>query len=164
MTWRAMTEADLDAVVSIADVVHPGFPERPDVLAEKRALYPAGALMAEVDGQVAGYALAHPWTLTAPPALDTLLGGVPEAPDCLYLHDAALLPLARGRGLARALIDRLAAVAAREGLGQLALIAVNGSVPTWTTLGFTPPQERGEALEVKLASYGAEAAFMVRRV
>lgn len=164
MTWRAMTKADLDAVVSIADVVHPGFPERPDVLAEKRALYPGGALMAEVDGQVAGYALAHPWTLAAPPALDTFLGGVPEAPDCLYLHDAALLPLARGRGLARALIDRLAAAAAREGLGQLALIAVNGSVPTWTALGFTPPQERGQALEAKLASYGAEAAFMVRRV
>ena len=60
--WRLLTEADMVTVVSIATSVHPGFPERPEVLDEKRALYPVGALAAVDEGdRLIGYALAHPY-------------------------------------------------------------------------------------------------------
>lgn len=164
MSWRPMTGADLPTVVAIAAAVHPGFPERPEVLAEKRALCPAGALVAEGDGQAVGYALAHPWTAATPPPLDTFLERLPERPDCLYLHDVALLPAARGRGLARAVVGHWVTVATRAGLPRLTLIAVNGSAPAWRALGFTASTEGGAARAAKLASYGPEAVYMERAV
>jgi GNAT superfamily N-acetyltransferase len=50
MEWRNMRPADLAMVVRIAEVVHPGFPERPEVLAERLALCPGGCLVLEAPG------------------------------------------------------------------------------------------------------------------
>jgi len=160
--WRPLVAADLPAVVSVAAVVHPGFPERPEVLDEKRALYPAGAWAAvDAGGRLVGYALAHAGRLGHVPALNALMGTLPAPADCLYLHDVALLPEARGRGLARAVLALWEAQAARQGLGHLALTAVNGSAPTWAALGFQT-QGAGAALARKLASYGPDALYMVK--
>lgn len=160
MRWRAMQASDLAAVVAIAAAVHPGFPERPEVLDERRQVFPKGAFLAEdAAGEPVGYALAHPWRLSVPPALDSFLGALPEDADCLYLHDVALLPVARGQGLARALVAKLEARAG--GLGRLALTAVNASADRWCRLGFAPTPA-GPVLAAKLASYGPGAVFMVK--
>lgn len=68
---------------------------------------PVKARLAEVDGQVMGFAihLHHPstWVLTE---------------DC-YLEDLFVAPEARGKGLGRALIDDLIALARAKGWGRV---------------------------------------------
>ena len=157
-----MTPADLGAIVRIASAAHPGLDERPEVFAEKLRLYPQGCLALAIGGAVAGYAFSHPWTLGDAPALDALLGALPPAQDCLYLHDLALSPEARGHGAAAAAIDRLTALAAAEGLPAMALVAVRGTHTFWARAGFVEtPLPR---LAAKLAAYGADARPMTKRL
>ena len=149
--WRPMRPDDLPIVERIADVVHPDFFERPDVLAERLALFPDGGFCA--DG---GYAIAHPSRLGASPALDTKLGALPEGADVLHIHDIALLPAAQGKGLGTACVALLRTVAVRHGLARLGLVAVHGTAPYWARFGFAPaPAGAG------VSTYGAEARYMV---
>lgn len=152
-----MRPADLDAVAAIAAVVHPGYPERPQVFADRLTLFPAGCLMAEEDGRPLGYCLSHPGIIGQPPALDTVLGALPRAADCLYLHDVALLPEARSRHLGAALAGLLEDVARAQGFDRVALTAVNNSDGFWQRLGY------GAQPCAKLASYG-DATYRVKRL
>lgn len=143
-----MRAEDLAIVAAIAEVVHVDYPEDPAVFADRLALFPSGCLMAEEDGQPLGYCIAHPGTIGAPPPLDTVLGALPPAADCLYIHDVALLPQARGRHLGIALARRLEDVARAHGFDRMALTAVNNSDGFWAGLGYVPQPC------AKLASYG----------
>ncbi|MGH6736639.1 MAG: GNAT family N-acetyltransferase [Methyloceanibacter sp.] len=160
--WRAMGMSDLAAVEAIAAAVHPTLPERPDVFAEKLTLFPQGCFALAGDGAVVGYAFAHPWRQGGVPKLDALLGGLPEDADCLFLHDVAVLPQARGQGASGALVALLVALAGARGLRALALAAVYGTGRHWARAGFTPAG--GESIAAQLAPYGAGAQYMVRRL
>ncbi|MDC7784204.1 GNAT family N-acetyltransferase [Rhodoplanes tepidamans] len=162
--WRPMVDGDLAAVLAVAAVVHPDLPEDRAVFAERRRLAPEGChVLADpatpAPGGLAGYVVSHPWA-GAPPALDTLLGGLPERPTTWYLHDLALLPAARGGGAGATIVDRLAAHARAAGFTTLSLVAVGGSPGFWMRQGFSAVDD--PALAEKLASYGAAARFMVR--
>lgn len=163
-TWRPMRAEDLAAVSAIGAAVHAAYPEEDAVFEERLALFPEGCRIALLGGAVAGYAIAHPGLLFHPPALDTLLGALPVAADCLYLHDVALLPRARGLGFGDALVADLGALATRTALPALALVAVGGTVPYWRRQGFEVAHDGGAGLAAKLASYGGEAAYMIRRL
>ncbi|MBU0725190.1 MAG: GNAT family N-acetyltransferase [Alphaproteobacteria bacterium] len=158
-----MARSDLPAVLAVAEIVHPLYPESPAVAIERLALYPAGCLVAERGGGLLGYAVSHPGVLGRPPALDVLLGTLPGEADCLYLHDIALLPEAHGKGHGKALVARLAALARKEGFARLALTAVNNSAGYWARHGFQP-YAGDAALAAKLASYGEDALYLVRPV
>ena len=147
-----MTPADLAAVDRIGEVVHPDFPERPAVFAERLALFPDGCWVTE-----GGYAIAHPVRLGEPPALDALLGALSDGADTLHIHDVALLPAMQGRGLGGALLRALVSVAARHRLAWLSLVAVHGTAPYWARSSF-----RDAPASAAVASYGAEARYMVR--
>jgi GNAT superfamily N-acetyltransferase len=132
-----MMAVDLASVGQIAEIVHPAYPESEDVPAERLALFPAGCLIAEgAPGEVLGYAVSHPGQLGRPPALDSRLGELPSDADCLYLHDVALLPEARGLGLGESLVDLLRALGIRFGFKVIALTAVNRSTSYWRSRGF----------------------------
>lgn len=166
--WRAMVTADLDRVMAIAEVVHPDYPEDRAVFAERLALYPYGCAMAEIDGAEAdetciGYIVMHPGRLGVPPPLDSPLGALPEVPDCLYLHDVALLPAARGLGLGVAALKRMNALAARQGFRWLALTSTPGARAFWDAQGFLP-HDGGAGLAAKLASYGGGMTYMTKPV
>jgi ribosomal protein S18 acetylase RimI-like enzyme len=162
LTWRGMLSQDLSRVQAIAAVVHPAYPESPQVFAERLALCPAGCLVLQDGrGELVGYAVSHPWHQAQPPALDSLLGALPPAASTCYLHDIALMPEARGRGAPSRLLALLLAQARAAGLDEVSLVAVNGSRAYWQSQGF-------EALEVpalaaKLRSYDADACLMRRR-
>ena len=113
--------------------------------------------MAVSDGRPLGYCIAHPGTLGEPPPLDTLMAALPARPNCLYLHDLALLPEARGCRLGAALVARLEALARTHGFDRIALTAVNQSDGFWEGLGFAPLD--CAALE----SYGA-ATYRVKEL
>lgn len=162
VVWRAMTGADLDAVFAIANVVHPGFFEAAEVLAEKFALYPVGCRLLEVAGQASGYVLSHPWRLGALPELNALLGAIPAGADSFYIHDLALLPQARGAGAAGAIIAELTAQARGEGFATMSLVAVNNSLAFWTGQGFVA-EDRPDLAD-KLAGYEEAARYMVKKL
>ncbi|MBB3265520.1 GNAT superfamily N-acetyltransferase [Azospirillum sp. OGB3] len=167
--WRAMELADLDRVMAIAEVVHPDYPEDRAVFAERLALYPEGCAMAEIDGgaeadgSCIGYIVMHPGRLGVPPPLDSPLGALPDSPDCLYLHDVALLPAARGLGLGAAALERMNALAARRGFRWLALTSTPGARAFWDAQGFRP-HDGGAGLAAKLASYGGGMTYMTKPV
>ena len=152
-----MREADLPAVSAIAAAVHPGYPESDAVFAERLRLAPETCLLLEVAGEAAGYVLAHPWYRGRPPALDTLIGALPAAPEALYLHDIALLPAARGTGAGKEAVRRIAACAG--GL-PLALVAVGGASGFWEGQGFR--RARDGAFDALPPGYGPDALYMER--
>lgn len=153
--WRPMNADDLDQVDRVANIVHVNYPEDPAVFANRLALFAPGCLMAEEDGQVLGYCIAHPGTIGDPPPLDTVLDALPPGADCLYIHDVALLPAARGRHLGVALARLMEDVARAHGFGRIGLTAVNNSDGFWGALGYEPrPCDR-------LASYG-DATYRVK--
>ena len=158
--WRAMRRADLPVVTALADRIHVDHPEKPAIFAERLDLFPAGCCVLEQGAAVIGYAIAHPGRLGAPPPLDTLLVSLPEAADCLYLHDIALAPEAARQGHGAELVARMIELAAHQRLAAIALVAVRGSAPFWQRYGFRPSD--APAFRAKLASYGEDAAYMVR--
>jgi ribosomal protein S18 acetylase RimI-like enzyme len=155
-TWRPMTEADLPAVQAMADRLHPHHPESPAVFAERLALAPAGCLVLAAGARLLGYAVTHPWTGTAPPPLDALLGALPAQPGAWHIHDIALDPAARGGGHALAV---LRALLTASPLRRATLVAIPGTDEYWMRQGFRDvPTDDAAAL----ASYGAGARFMER--
>jgi len=157
--WRPMRAADLPAVAALADAIHAEHPEDAAVFAERLALHPAGCLVLGDEGGIRGYAIAHPWTAAAPPALDTLRGRLPTRPDAFHLHDIALDLSARGRGHAAAVLAALLGHATVLGLPRLTLVAVAGTAGYWQRQGFRPiPSRAPGALE----SYGPGSTFMAR--
>jgi GNAT superfamily N-acetyltransferase len=124
------------------------------------ALSPAGSFVL-VDGtEVVGYALSHPWRLSEIPPLDTLIGALPPATDCLFVHDIALAPRIRGRGLGAEVMGRLEKLARARGLHAMAIVSVYGTHPLWQRLGFEI--RRGADIERQLGSYGLDARYMVK--
>ncbi|KQT52372.1 hypothetical protein ASG43_20175 [Aureimonas sp. Leaf454] len=160
--WRPLRAEDLPGLDALADLVHPTFFERPEVLAERLALFPEGCLalpgLAGVS-RLSGYILSHPARLGSPPPLDTLLGRLDPQADALYLHDIALGPECRGRGLAAEAIGRVLSIGARYPATML--ISVYGTAPFWRRFGFR--DETDTANPDKLAPYGSGARYMVRR-
>ncbi len=162
VAWRALTGYDFRAVFDIANRVHPDFFEAEAVLAEKFELYRNGCYLLEVSEKPAGYVLSHPWKRGDLPALNTLLGTIPDDADSYYIHDLALLPLTRGLGAARQIVNALTKHARAMGYGTMSLVAVNGSLPFWEKQGFAV-EERPELSE-KLAAYEDAAHYMVKAV
>lgn len=156
--WIPLEPGDIAAVCAIAARLHPELPERPEVLAEKRRLFPEGCRKLMAGADMLGYGLAHPWRLNAAPKLDSFLEKLPAAPGCLYLHDVGILPEARGRRAAGAYVAYLEELARRLGLGHLALVSVYGTVPLWEKLGF----KTVSAGAPPLPSYGPTAAYMLK--
>ena len=161
LRWRAMAAADLPAVVDLANALFPDHYEAPERFAERLHVAPdLCRVLASADaGAIRGYRVAYPWPLGRIPPLDRPLSEAWKAGDALYLHDLGLHPEAAGLGHARAAVADLVA---RAGDRAIALVAVNRSVAFWTALGFRD-EPTGAALADKLAGYGPDARYMVRR-
>ena len=159
--WRGMTGFDMPSVERIAAAVHPGLFEDIEVLSERQALYHDGAYVLEVGERIAGYVLSHPWRYGDAPTLNTMIGQLPDTPDTYYIHDIAVLPLARKIGAASQIVDGLFKHARASGFTSVSLIAVNGSEPFWSRFGFAVEDVGG--LKQKLLSYDTDARYMVRR-
>lgn len=162
-----MAAADLPPVRTIAEKVHPAFPEDAEVFAERLRLYAAGCLVFRHGAAIAGYAISHPWRAMDPPALNSRLGMLPRRPETYYIHDIALLPELRGTGAAAMAVAWMLAQAGREKLATASLVAVNGSVGFWGRHGFRKTaldKIRDATLARKLSGYSSAAVFMVRQL
>lgn len=156
-----MTAEDLDAVAALALVAFPDHYEGRECFANRLALNPSGCfVLADAAGPAAGYLVAYPWRAGEAPALNTIVGALPEEADLIYLHDLALHPRVRGQGWSRPAVERLADDARAAGWPALALVAVNDAEPFWARHGFAV--EESPAMTRKLAGYGPGARYMVR--
>lgn len=160
--WQAMTSDDIAEADEIAAAIHTDLPERTEVFYEKIRLFPDGARKLVVEGQMQGYAIAHPWKLHAIPPLDTFLECIPHDADCLYAHDIAIRPKARGRKASAAYIQYLKGVARTRDLKSIACVSVYGTYTWWERLGFHIVNDN--ALHEKLSSYGDSARYMIAAV
>lgn len=161
MKWRRAVLADVDAIEAIAGVIHVQLPESHDVIAEKVRLFPEGCFVLEDAGQIVGYCLSHPWHVGSPPALNKQLGQLPERPDCIFIHDIAVLAHARGRGAGGELLSRLLAIARQMNIPTLALVSVYDTYPFWQRFGFEVTEDA--TIADKLIAYGESARYMTRR-
>ncbi|WP_342636830.1 GNAT family N-acetyltransferase [Enterovirga rhinocerotis] len=132
------------------------------VLAEKAGLCPEACRKLVRGEEMIGYALAHPWRLFDIPRLDSYLLALPPDPDCLYLHDIAVLPEGRGSGAAGRYVDHLRATARSRGLASLACVSVYGTSRLWRAFGFEIIVD--PRLEAALRGYDESATYMVARV
>jgi GNAT superfamily N-acetyltransferase len=160
--WRSTTENDLDAIEKIANAVHPDLSERLEVFAEKLTLFPEGCFALVQKDAVLGYAYVHPWRLNDIPKLDEFLRYLPLHPECLLVHDVAVLQQARGQGASGTLIELISKLAKKRDISYLALVSVYNSHLHWTRFGF---QHVGnDIIADKLKSYGETARYMVCRL
>lgn len=161
LNWHAMTESHLDGVVEVARLSFPDHPEERACFSNRLELHPQGCfVLGDKDGGVLGYMVAYPWTRGSAPALNALIPALPGDADLIYLHDLALHPDARGGGYTRPVVEQLADQARAAGWPALALVAVNDAAAYWGRLGFV--EESPPGMVEKLASYGADARYMVR--
>lgn len=158
--WRALTTLDLPSVEAIAAVVHPDFPEDPEIFAERQRLYPDGTRLLELAGVPSGYIISHPWHFKSLPALNSRLGAIPPDASTYYLHDLALLNKARGTGAAAMIVGEIIDHARAAGFPNLSLVAVSGSHHFWHKHGFRVVKV--PELAETLASYELTARFMVK--
>jgi GNAT superfamily N-acetyltransferase len=96
------------------------------------------------------------------PPLHAAHWSAPERPDWLYLHDMAVSPAERGTGAAQALLAQAFEWARQRQLPETGLIAVQGSVPFWSKLGFQLLEDPARVGPAKLATFGPDARFMRR--
>jgi len=160
--WRLTTTIDLADIQKIANVIHPDLSETPEIFAEKLRLFPEGCFVLVENGAVLGYAFVHPWRLNDVPKLDASLLALPHNPECILIHDVAVLPEGRGKGASESLVHRTLRLAKKHNVRVLALVSVYGSHLHWLRLGFELAAV--EDLASKLASYGETARYMVRRL
>jgi GNAT superfamily N-acetyltransferase len=161
--WRMMAPADLPAVHALSMRVHPDYPERAEVLAEKLALFPSGCFALAGAKGIAGYCFTHPWTRGAVPALDTLIGALPERPDTYFIHDLTIDASLRGSGLGRAVVPLLFNAARTAAMSRLTLVAVNDRWPFWQAAGFVRVTDPAMQ-EMVRGKYGPHAVLMEREI
>ena len=159
--WRAATPDDIAHINRIEAEVHSFAPERPAVWLERMNLFPDGIRMLARDGEILGYGACHPWRLGEVPALDTLMGELPSEPDCLHIHDVALLPEARRRGFGGAFVRHGLRLACAQAVAHLALVSVYGTTTVWGRCGFKLSTSHSAQ---SMQAYGETARYMVADV
>ncbi|GLS03277.1 hypothetical protein GCM10007860_04200 [Chitiniphilus shinanonensis] len=159
MQLRLLQESDLDAVMAIQAQCYPeAWLESRAVFARKLTVSPESNWVAEDREGVVGYLFTHPWRGARLPELDTALQALPHDADQHFLHDLAVHPRGRGRGVAARLVLHALAWGVARGLREARLIAVLGADRFWHDFGFTPLAVAHD----QLAGYGEQARAMGR--
>ena len=161
-SWRELSVNNIKSLARVADKIHPDLPESDEVFAERVKLFPEGCLgLVEGKGnELCGYVISHPIRRLQPPALNSLLWKIASDANQYYIHDLAILPKLRGRGLAQECITKLFAIAKRY--PTTCLISVYGTEQFWSHFGFVPVQI-DDVLEKKLLDYGDDATYLERK-
>jgi GNAT superfamily N-acetyltransferase len=159
LEWRLAKTTDLADIQRIGDAIHVELPERLEVFQEKLTLFPQGCFVLTKNGDVVGYSLSHPWLLRSIPPINQFLDRLPASPECILIHDVAVLPKARGQGSTAVLVKSVVQLAKTCGISHLALVSVYNTRAFWARFGFEEISD--VAIARKLAQYGA-ARYMVR--
>ncbi len=156
MQLRSITSEDWAAILLIQEECYPEIePESLQTLQSKWLVSPKSCFVIEVEGQVVGYCLAHPWSLGNPPSLEQVITTDKQA-NTLYLHDIALSAKAQGRGAGQTALKKLIEQAHQCSHDSVSLVAVLGASSYWHKQGFVE-----HTINKSLAGYPADACYMV---
>ena len=159
---RLMQIADLSAVVRLQDHCYADeFYESPQVVAKRLMLYPQSCWLACYQDKVWGYLFSYPSRLGQINPLGAEFGQYEQA-NCLYLHDMAVSPDARGQGVATALLQQALTYASTLGLPYAALVAVQNSAAFWQQQQFSAVDSLSVPASLALTSYGEDAIYLAR--
>lgn len=160
---RPLQPEDLPAALAIQEASYPPFLRESAAAFLSRLEIAASCCLAAMrDGALVGYLLAHGWPRQSPPKVGAVLPRH-AASDVLFIHDLAVSAAGRGASTGRRLIAQAFGTAARRGLATAELIAVEGAADYWRALGFEEAACSPD-LTAKLATYGAAARWMTRRI
>lgn len=142
MTFRHLTRDDVAALHRLeAESYLPSLHESDEAFVRLIELFPEGAFgFFDAEGLCA-YAFGVPLKAGSTLELRTPLDRIPDEPDTFYIHDVAVAERCRGRGIGRALAERLLALAAERGFTRCDLVSVQGSAPFWEAFGFRRDRE-----------------------
>lgn len=162
LVLRLMRKADLSAALELQSQSYPEFlVESEEAFASRLDVAAPYCLVAELDGTLVGYLLAHGWPRQSPPAVGQLLSRT-AASEVLFIHDLSVGSAGRGLGIGRRLVEKAFEIAARDKLRTAELIAVEGAASYWKSLGFAQVAT-APALAKAVAKYGPAARWMERR-
>lgn len=154
------TDYDLDAILAIQDLCyHEIEPESAESMVSKIHISPDTCFVAKDKQEIKGYLLSIPATLGNPPQLHSDTQILDHNPNCLYLHDLAIHPNARGLGVGKLLFNHFAQIAYQKQFQHASLISIQNSVPFWKQYGFLPISP-DQFLQKKLKTYGENATYM----
>ena len=131
--WRPMTVEDIPKVYMISLFLHSLY-ENSEIFQERMSLSPGSYVLEE--NEVVGYLISHPYLRDKSPPLNTLIHEIPTSADTWYIHDLAILPEFRGRGMVRPILEEVKALALSHGIHELSLVSVYGTEVFWTKMGF----------------------------
>ena len=134
-----------------------------DTIQRLAELAPTTCLIAVSGSEFLGYLIAHPWIAEDLPPLNVMLPGLPESARTLFIHDLALAPEARGRGIAPALVRAGLARGRELGLTDASLLAIQNSSGFWQKQGFMPRPDLADTVRTTLHQFlQTEFVFMTR--
>ncbi|MDI2091584.1 GNAT family N-acetyltransferase [Commensalibacter oyaizuii] len=155
---------DLEAILQIQDSCYFEIePESKEAMASKIITSPDTCFIAKDQHSIKGYLLALPSILGKPPQLHMETQELETNPNCLYLHDMAIDPSARGLGISKLLFQKFINTAHQKRLHHACLISIQNSVSFWQQYGFAVV-EPDTYLQSKLESYGDNAVYMECRL
>lgn len=140
---RPMRSDDLGAVFRIQCEAYPeGCHESIPALASRLVAAPDFCFVAEFQGSVLAYVLAHPWRGSAP-SLHQALAGCGAA-DHVFLHDLCVSADAQGSAVGRRLHEAVERRALAHAFRHIRIVALEQADGFWLRRGFTP--EAGAAV------------------
>jgi len=154
LNLRAMRHTDLADVWAVQCAAYPPkYHEPQEALASHLDLGPQQCFVVECADRIVGYVFSHPWE-GHPPELHRPLS-VPAQVDHLFIHDLAVAPTQRGKGIAGMLLQAVQQSLQQLQLPDVRLVAVGDAKRFWAGHGFelenhtTPPECYGNAVLMK---------------
>jgi len=149
-----MTRADIPRIMAIQFQCYSScYLESAEAFLHKLVMHPDGCFVHDVAGIVAGYIVFHPARLGWVAPIDFLQDMPVPDPECVYVHDLAVDPVFRGKGVGRVLFGEAVTAARTRGLDRLALVAVPDAEAFWERMGLHKVRD--------IVYGGRPAAYMV---
>jgi GNAT superfamily N-acetyltransferase len=95
---------DIPYVYNIAMDIWTIHKERQIIYENKFCTFPEGCYVYDDNG-IKGYIISHPYNLSSPPKINTLLPNVEI--NCLFIHDIVIVTEYRGRGIGNEIINKI---------------------------------------------------------
>jgi len=136
---RALTPDDIASIHDLeAETYLPALHESDEAFLQLMRLYPDGAVGCFDEHGMCGYAFGAPTRSGTTIELRSPIDSVPADADTFYIHDVAVAPRCRARGVGRLLATRLLDLALEGGFTRSEFVSVQGSAPFWQRFGFEP--------------------------
>jgi ribosomal protein S18 acetylase RimI-like enzyme len=102
--WRKMVIEDIPYVYNIATDIWTIHTESRIIYENKFFSFPEGCYVYDDNG-IKGYIITHPYNISSPPKINTLLTNVEI--NCLFIHDIVIVTEYRGRGIGNEIINKI---------------------------------------------------------